>query len=148
MTCMMEDLTGRELENIIPHRKPMRFLDEILELDPMKKGKGRTYIEGTESFLQGHYPGSPIMPGTAQIEALSQLATALILSSGEYADKNVYFAGIKNARFFIPIRPKSVIELECEISKIMGNVITASGEGKTGDRVCFKADMIFSVAAE
>jgi 3-hydroxyacyl-[acyl-carrier-protein] dehydratase len=58
---------------IIPHREPFLLLDEVTELEPGVRARGRYIVKPDEWYLGGHFPGNPIMPGVLQVEALAQL---------------------------------------------------------------------------
>jgi len=58
---------------IIPHREPFLLLDEVTELEPGVRARGRYLVKPDDWYLAGHFPGNPIMPGVLQVEALAQL---------------------------------------------------------------------------
>ena len=45
-------------DEILPHRPPFLFVDEITELDPGTKAVGTWTLTGDEAFFSGHFPGT------------------------------------------------------------------------------------------
>ena len=71
------------IKKILPHREPMLLIDEVIELEPGKRVKAVKHVVPEDEFLKGHFPGKPIMPGTAIVEAMAQAAILLYHSAYE-----------------------------------------------------------------
>ena len=69
-------MNKEEIKKILPHREPMLLIDEVELIDG--KAFGKCHIRGDEYFLQGHFPGNPIVPGVIQCEMLAQSACVLL----------------------------------------------------------------------
>ena len=110
---------GREvIEEIIPHRDPFLFLDEVLELEPGVRVVARKQVRGDEWFFPGHFPGRPIMPGVIMVEALAQAGAVAALSLEENRGKLALFAGIDDVRFKRIVVPGDVLRLEVTMEKL------------------------------
>jgi len=112
------------IERVLPHRDPMLFLDEVVELVPGQRVVALKTV--TEADCEGHFPGNPIMPGVKMVEALAQCGAVAVLSQPENAGKLALFAGIDDVRFKRVVRPGETLRLECEVETVRGPV----GRGK------------------
>ena len=79
-------MNKEEIKKILPHREPMLLVDEVELIDGVAHGK--CHIKGDEYFLQGHFPGNPVVPGVIQCEMMAQSACVLLASGAA----DFYFA--------------------------------------------------------
>lgn len=131
-----------ELKNILPHREPMLLLDEAECADG--EAHGKYLVKGDEYFLQGHFPGNPIVPGVIQCEILAQSACVLLKDAMAEGKIGMY-TGLKNVKFKAPVRPGDLFETKVRITRSSGPFYFAEGEGYVGDKLCVKAEFSFAV---
>lgn len=135
---------GREaIQAIIPHRHPFLLVDEITELVPGERVRGRYTVRGDEDFLQGHFPGRPIMPGVLMVEALAQAGCVGVLSHDDFAGKLAVFAGLEGVRFRRLVTPGDTLELELVVDKLRRALGRGTGTVRVGDEVAVEAQLIF-----
>lgn len=106
-------MNRNELKKIMPHREPMLLLDEATRIEE-NKGIAKYEVRGDEFFLQGHFPGNPIVPGVIQCEMMAQSCAVLFESEGGFTP---LFTGIKECKFKRPVKPGDVLEIHVEITK-------------------------------
>src|SRR5918911_5412042 len=129
------------IEDIIPHRPPFLLVDEILELDPGVSVLGRKTVRGDEWYLQGHFPGRPIMPGVLMVEALAQTGAVAVLSEAEFRGRLALFAGIDECRFKRIVEPGDVLELRCELDRVRGPIGRGKAEARVGGELACRATL-------
>ena len=133
-----------ELKRILPHREPMLLLDEAEVIDGV--AHGRITITGDEFFVQGHFPGNPVVPGVILCEMLAQNCCVL-MGDGLSGQENVtpFYTSLDKVRFKHPVRPGDTVELTCQITRHRGPFYFASGEARVGDVLCVTAEMSFAL---
>lgn len=133
-----------ELKKILPHREPMLLLDEAEVVDGV--AHGRITITGDEFFVQGHFPGNPVVPGVILCEMLAQNCCVL-MGDGLSGQENVtpFYTSLDKVRFKHPVRPGDTVELTCQIARHRGPFYFASGEARVGDALCVTAEMSFAL---
>lgn len=138
-------MNREEIKNILPHRGGMLLVDEVFSVDGTAYGK--YHVRGDEWFLQGHFPGHPIVPGVILCEILAQSACVL-LKDGTDFDMLPMFTGLDNVRFKMPVKPGDTFETECRIVRAKHPFYFAEGKGLVAGELCVKADFSFALVGE
>ena len=128
-----EVLNKEQITNLLPHREPMLLIDEMVNIVPFKSAIGILNVTKNSFFVQGHFPGQPIMPGVLIVEAFGQAAAALTaysLKPEEVENKLVYLMSVDKARFRKPIMPDCKVLLEIEAIRSRGRVWRYKGIAK------------------
>lgn len=126
---------------MIPHRYPLLMVDRVINLVANQSAIGIKNVSISDPIFQGHFPGSPIMPGVLIIEAMAQTAGVVVVHTlGAKAEgKLVYFMSIDSARFRKPVIPGDCLELHVVKQRSRGGVWKFQGEAKVGDSVVAEA---------
>ena len=116
-------INRKEIERLLPHREPMLLIDRLINIVPLKSATAIMYVKKKSFFLQGHFPGQPVMPGVFVVEAFGQAAAALTahgVDVKEYENKLVYLRSVNKVKFRNPIIPDCELHLEIEAIKSHG----------------------------
>lgn len=137
-------MNREEIKNILPHREPMLLLDEveIIEEDGVKKSVGKYTVRGDEFFLQGHFPGNPIVPGVIQCEMIAQSAVALI---PDVKGGTPLYTGLNNVKFKNPLLPGDTAVMTVELTARKGIFCFAKGRLEANGKLCTSAEFSFAI---
>ncbi len=138
-------LDAEQIQTILPHRYPFLLVDRILELEPGSRVVGIKHVSMSDSFLQGHFPHHPIMPGVLVVEALAQTGAVLVLSDPANRGRIPYFARIDNCRFRRPVRPGDTLRLEMQVTASRGPVGKGHAQASVDGAVVCAADLTFAL---
>lgn len=123
--------------DLLPHRPPFLFIDEVLAIVPGESARARLHVDPEAAFFAGHFPGNPILPGVIIIEALAQTGGLAAMAEPGSGGKLALFAGIGNARFRRIVRPGDELILETRLTRRRGPL--GEGEGRAsvnGETAC------------
>ena len=109
-------LNKEEIINLLPHREPMLLIDELINIKKLfNSATAIVNVKKDSFFVQGHFPGQPVMPGVLIVEAFGQAAAALTaagIDKKEYENKLVFLMSVEKARFRNPVIPDCKLELK------------------------------------
>lgn len=136
----------KEIQQILPHRYPFLLVDKIETMEPGVKAVGYKNVTINEPFFQGHFPGTPVMPGVLIIEALAQVGAVAMLSMDEYKGKIGYLVGIDKAKFRKMVFPGDVLKLEIEIIKRRGPIGIGKAVASVDGKKVAEAEISFAIS--
>jgi len=128
---MKNSLNKEEIINLLPHREPMLLINKLINIKKLFSAKAIVNVRKDSFFVQGHFPGNPVMPGVLIVEAFGQAAAALTahgIDKATYENKLVFLMGIEKARFRNPVIPDCNLELDIEAIRSHGRVWKYKGE--------------------
>jgi beta-hydroxyacyl-ACP dehydratase FabZ len=137
----------RAIMQHIPHRYPFLLVDRILELEPNKRVVGLKNVSMNEPFFQGHFPGTPIMPGVLILEAMAQTSGVLAIASMEKSGDNalMYFMGLDQVKFRKMVVPGDQLIMELEVLKQRKKIMKLAGTAKVDGQVVAEAQLMATI---
>ena len=127
----MDRLEKSEIIKLLPHREPMLLIDELIDIRKLHSATAIMNVKKDAFYVNGHFPGNPVMPGVLIVEAFGQAAAALTahgIDKKEYDNKLVFLMGVEKARFRNPVIPDCKLELKIEAIRSHGRVWKYKGE--------------------
>lgn len=134
-----------DLETILPHRKPMLLLDDAA-LTEDGRALGYYAVRGDEYFLQGHFPGNPVVPGVILCEMMAQTCAVLVASQVKQATP--YFTSLDKVKFRGVVKPGDQIEFTTELVRTKTPFYFAKGKGSVSGKVCIEGEFSFALVTE
>ena len=137
----------KKIEDILPHREPFLFIDEIREIGE-NHIIGIKFVKHEEDYFRGHFPDEPVMPGVLQLETMAQAGGVLILSTVENPQEYLtFFMKIDNAKFKQKVKPGDTLIFHLHlISPIRRGICHMHGKGFVNNNIVVEADLLAKIA--
>ena len=144
----MPESVGEELKlprptDLLAHRPPFLFVDEVTALRPGLSASGRWNLTGDEWFFAGHFPGRPTLPGVLMCEAIAQVGALAVLSDPRFAGKLPLFGGLDGARFRRQVGPGDTLQIEVELTRMSSRAGKGMGRALLGGAVACECELMF-----
>ena len=131
--------------DLIAHRYPFIFVDEITELTPGISASTIWKLTGDEWFFAGHFPGRPTLPGVLMCEAIAQTGALAIVSDPKFVGKLPLFGGLDGARFRRQVLPGDTLEISASIGRMSARAGKGSGIAKVNGEIACECELLFVV---
>lgn len=138
----------RRLGRILPHRYPMLLVDRVVEIDEDRRIVGVKNVTINEPFFQGHYPGTPIMPGVLIVEAMAQLSGVLIGQKLDHMGKLAVLLSLDRVKLRRAVTPGDQLVLEAESVKVRSRVAHMRCRAYVGEDLAAEAEVRFMLVDE
>ena len=132
---------------IIPHRYPFLLVDRVIELEEGVRAVGIKNVTINEHFFQGHYPGTPIMPGVLIVEAMAQLSGVLLLKRLSHDNQVASLISMDKVKMRKPVHPGDQLRLEVEVVRSKARTAEVFGRAWIGDELAAEARIRFMLVA-
>jgi 3-hydroxyacyl-[acyl-carrier-protein] dehydratase len=146
---MSQDLQRADIQmiqRILPHRYPFLLVDKVEEINGTESAVGYKNVTMNEPHFQGHFPGTPIMPGVTIVEAMAQTAGVMVGVALEQMDKEmlIYFMSIDKCKFRRKVVPGDVLRMDLKTlrGKAGGKVWRFSGVATVEGEMAAEAEFM------
>ena len=142
---MTNSLSKKQIIELLPHREPMLLIEELYDIKKLFSATAIVNVKKDSFFVNGHFPGQPVMPGVFIVESFGQAAAALTAHGPDkstYENKLVFLMGVEKARFRNPVIPDCKLILKIEAIRSHGRVWKYKGEAFVDDKKM--ADAVWS----
>ena len=126
-----DKLIKSDIIKLLPHREPMLLIDELINIKHLHSATAIMNVKKDSFYVDGHFPGNPVLPGVLIVEAFGQAAAALTaagIDKSTYENKLVFLMTVDKARFRSPVIPDCKLELNIEAIRSHGRVWKYQGE--------------------
>ncbi len=133
----------RQIAKILPHRYPFLLVDKIIEIEGQTRIKGIKNVTFNEYFFQGHYPGTPVMPGVLIVEAMAQTAGLLFAQSLEHTGKLAVLLSMDSVKLRKAVMPGDQLILIAEAVRVRQRSADCRCQAMVGSTLVAEADIRF-----
>ncbi len=132
-------MNREKLKQVLPHREPMLLVDES-RLEGEYSYSEYT-VRGDEFFLQGHFPGHPVVPGVMLCEMMAQSSAMLMREALD--GKIPLYAGMDSIRFKRVVEPGDKVQTKARIMAHRGPVFVVEARSSVAGEMCCSGKLTF-----
>lgn len=138
----------RRIQKILPHRYPFLLVDKVIEIDGDRFIRGVKNVTYNEVFFQGHFPGTPIMPGVLVIEAMAQVCGLLFAQKLEHTGKLALMLGMDEVKLRKSVVPGDQLILTAEASRVRSKIAVCKCQALVSGIKAAEAEIKFMLVDE
>lgn len=128
------------------YRYPTLLVDAVTDFVPGERVVAIKNVTVNEDFFQGHFPGSPVMPGVLMIETLAQVASILLLQgASELSTERTAIRAVRGAKFRRQVVPGDQVRLEVTTERRRGPIAWVRSVAYVGENVVAEGRLIIGV---
>lgn len=136
-------MDSRAIQRLMPHRYPMMLVDRVVQVEGDRYAMGIKNVTINEPFFEGHYPGTPIMPGVLIVEAMAQLGGLLLSQTLEHTGKIAVLLSLDKVKLRRAVTPGDQIVLEAETMRATSRSAAVQCKATVGGKLAAEAQIRF-----
>ncbi len=127
---------------LLPHRFPMLLVDRVIEYEAGKRIVGLKAVTMNEPFFQGHFPGTPVLPGVLQLEAMAQTGAILLMLNEEKGSKRLpFFMSMDKVKFRRVVEPGEMMRIEIDVLRLRSRMSACQAKTFVDGQLCCEAEI-------
>ncbi len=135
-------LDVKKILALLPHRFPMLLVDRVVEYEPGKRIVGLKAVTVNEPFFQGHFPGTPVLPGVLQLEAMAQTGAIMLMLNEEAGSKRLpYFMSMDRVKFRRAVEPGDMMRIEIDVLRLRSRMSACMAKTFVDGQLCCEAEI-------
>lgn len=133
----------QQIAKILPHRYPFLLVDKVIEIEGDTRIKGIKNVSFNEQFFQGHFPGTPIMPGVLIVEAMAQVSGLLFAQRREHTGKLAVLLSMDKVKLRKSVVPGDQLILTAETVRMRKRTAHCRCKAMVGEQIVAEAQIKF-----
>lgn len=143
----MPSLTQEEIKQLLPHRDPFLWIDEVVDVTESKI-HARKLLPAELDVFRGHYPHFPVFPGVLQLEASFQAGAIMIARFQAVGEGQVpVVTRVNNTKFRHMVRPGDLLDIEVELTERLANAFFMTGKVSVAGQTTVRLEFACTAAS-
>ena len=130
-----------DIQELLGFRPPYILVDRITQSDG-NEFIGIKNVAVNEPYFNGHFPGNPVMPGVAQLEAMFQMGVICHRKQGPKRFLVPFLRELRKVKFRKPVMPGDRLEIVTQILSLNDHQIVVKMVCRVAQNISSEAELV------